>query len=105
MKSIPSFIKGAFRGAVNTSLEEMKRGQSVRNEEATTRGWKLFFLLPRMLLSRPPRGGLIPRKRLEERLAAYSRDWVTLVEMSLELAEKGAVASAREDGGAILAQP
>ena len=50
-----------------------------------------------MLLSRPPRGGLIPRKRLEERLAAFnSGDWVPLVEMSLEQAEKGAVASARK---------
>ena len=97
MKSIPTFMKGAFRGALKVSLEEIKRGRADRNEEATMRGWKLFFLLPRMLLSRPPRGGLIPRKRLEERLAAFnSGDWVALVEMSLELEEKGSVASARK---------
>ena len=49
------------------------------------------MLLPRMLLCRPPRGGLIPRKRLEERLAAFNAgDWVTLIEFSLECAMQGA---------------
>ena len=68
-----------------------------RNAETTTRGWKLFMLLPRMLLCRPPRGGLIPRKRLEERLAAFNAgDWVTLIEFFLECAMQGAVAQSRK---------
>ena len=32
------------------SLEEIKKGQLASNVETTTRGWKLFMLLPRMLL-------------------------------------------------------
>ena len=77
MKSVPGFMKGAFQGALKISLEEIRKGQVARNAETSTRGWKLFVLLPRMLLCRPPRGGLIPRKRLEERLAAFNAgDWV-----------------------------
>ena len=89
MKSVPGFMKGAFRGALKISLEEIiRKGQLASNVETTTRGWKLFMLLPRMLLCRPPRGGLIPRKRLEERLAAFNDgDWVTLIEFSLECAD------------------
>ena len=42
-----------------------------------------------MLLYRPPRG-LIPRRRLEERLAQFNKgEWVTLVESSLEHAMNG----------------
>ena len=70
MKSVPGFMKGAFRGALKISLEEIRKGQVARNAETTTRGWKLFMLLPRMLLCRPPRGGLIPRKRLEEKVGS-----------------------------------
>ena len=97
MKSVPGFMKGAFRGALKISLEEIRKGQVTRNAETTTRGWKLFMLLPRMLLCRPPRGDLIPRKRLEERLAAFNTgDWVTLVEFSLECAVQGVVAQSRK---------
>ena len=97
MESVPGFMKGAFRGAMKISLEEIKKGQLASNVETTTRGWKLFMLLPRMLLCRPPRGGLIPRKRLEERLAAFNvGDWVNLIEFSLECGMQGAVAQSRK---------
>ena len=94
MKSVPGFMKGAFRGAMKISLEEIKKGQLASNVETTTRGWKLFMLLPRMLLCRPPRGGLIPRKRLEERFNAG--DWVNLIEFSLECGMQGVVAQSRK---------
>ena len=91
MKSVPGFMKGAFRGAMKISLEEIKKGQLASNV------WKLFMLLPRMLLCRPPRGGLVPRKRLEERLGAFNvGDWVNLIEFSLECGMQGAVAQSRK---------
>ena len=97
MKSVPGFMKGAFRGAMKISLEEIKKGQLASNVETTTRGWKLFMLLPRMLLCRPPQGGLVPRKRLEERFAAFNAgDWVNLIEFSLECGMQGAVAQSRK---------
>ena len=72
MKSVPNFVKGAFRRVLKISLEEILRVQVAGNEEVTIKGWKLFFLLPRMLLCRLPRRSLIPRKRLEERLATFT---------------------------------
>ena len=33
--------------------------------------WKMFLLLPRVLLLRPPRGGLVPKSRLLERFSLF----------------------------------
>ena len=41
-----------------------------RDERA--RGWKLFLFLPRMLLSRPPRGGLVSQEKLRKRLEMFA---------------------------------
>ena len=50
------------------------------------RAWKLFFLLPRMLLIRPPRGGKISPAKLEERIARFTEGrWIDLVEESAEV--------------------
>ena len=44
------------------------------------RAWKLFLLAPRMLLTRPPRGGEVSRARLVERCAAFARgEWLVLI--------------------------
>ena len=67
MKTIPFFLRGGFRAAVRLSLEEIVSGRDRGDVVQQERGWKLFFLLPRMLLSRPCRGGLVPRKKLETR--------------------------------------
>ena len=48
MKTVPMFMSGAFRAALKVGLEGIRRGQSTGNEEVSTRGWKLFLLLPRM---------------------------------------------------------
>ena len=50
-----------------------------------TRAWKLFLLLPRMLLHKPPRGGLVAQKKLEERFAAFAAGrWAELFRASRE---------------------
>ena len=60
------------------------------------RGWKLFFLVPRMLLSRPPRGGLIPRNMLESRLTAFAAGhWIELIDASGEMCWKAKEAMVR----------
>ena len=58
-----------------------------RNDVAREeRAWKLFFLLPRMLLTRPPRGGKISPRKLEERIARFTEGrWIDLVEESVEV--------------------
>ena len=46
------------------SLQAGVRGQEPRG---------MFFLVPRMLLHRPRRGSLIPRKKLQKRADKFSR--------------------------------
>ena len=80
MKTVPFILRGAFRAAVRTSLEEIMSGWDHRDEVKQERGWKLFFLLPRMLLSRPCRGGLVSRKKLETRFQKFfAGDWLDLM--------------------------
>ena len=64
MHTVPRFLRGPFRRASHVGLEEMSEGHRVNDESRQERGWKLFLLLPRMLLHRPPRGGLISRAKL-----------------------------------------
>ena len=90
MKSIPKFMRGAYRGAMKLSLQEIQRGSVVNNSTVETRGWKLFFLLPRLLLFKPPRGGLVPRGRLQERMSKFaSGEWELLLRVSLESSLQG----------------
>ena len=70
MKSPPKFVQEAYRAAMRIALEETVLGHQAQNEDRQSRGWKLFVLLPRMLLFRPPRRGLIPKQRIFDRFAA-----------------------------------
>ena len=98
MKSVPRFLKGPFRNALRVALEEATADQLCRQE----RGWKLFILLPRMLLHRPPRGGLLSKEKLIQRFNAFSQgQWENLLEASARCDEQTAVSrrrSRRRDG-------
>ena len=70
MQNITTVHQMPLPQRVAQALEEMTvRGDAVRRE----RGWKFFLLLPRLLLFRPARGGLISKKKLEERFADFVR--------------------------------
>ena len=56
MKSVPKFLRGPYRIAMRTALEEICGGHRSQEGVRQERGWKLFFLLARMLLHRPTRG-------------------------------------------------
>ena len=60
MRSVPHFLQGPFRNAMLMALEEACHPEGLRKE----RDWKLFVLLPRLLLHKPPRGGNVPRHKL-----------------------------------------
>ena len=50
MRSVPRFMHGPFRNAMKMVLEEIVASvEDVR----VTRGWKVFLMLPRVLLHRP----------------------------------------------------
>ena len=68
LRTVPQIMKGAFRLAIRTALEQILVGHRSGSEERMTRGWKVFMFFPRMMLFRPRRGGTISRQKLEERV-------------------------------------
>ena len=96
MRSIPKFMRGVFRGAMKVGLLEITKGKAANNVIVESRGWKLFMLLPRLLLSRQPRGGLVPKGRLKERVQKFcAGEWISLLEASLDGALAGQSAQAK----------
>ena len=69
LRSVPRFLHGPFRNVLKIALEECLSPEILRQE----RGWKLLMLVPKMLLHRPPGGGLIPKSRLVQRFEVFSR--------------------------------
>ena len=73
-------LRGAYRSALHIALQEICEGAAQHDETRQTRGWKLLVLLPRMVLFRPPRGGLIPRQRLFDRFVLFNQgSWIQLL--------------------------
>ena len=68
MKSVPHFLRGAYRCAMRIAMEEATQPDLRRSE----RGWKLFMLLPRMFLHRPGRGGNISKTKWTCRFDDFS---------------------------------
>ena len=95
MKSVPRFLRGPYRTAMRVALEEIREGGRRDDVTRQERGWKLFLLLPRMLLHRSPRGGLIPRAKLLDRFEMFIRGrWIDILTASEECCRQ-AVASRR----------
>ena len=96
MRTVPYVMKGAFRLGLRAALEEVLAGFTQRSDVRMARGWKLFMLLPRMMLHRPPRGGGVPRKKLEERVQLFQNgQWSQLLERSLSNDEQAHHVSSR----------
>ena len=72
MKSPPKFLKGAHKSAMRVALREWEVGTEVGDEGGRRRAWKLF-LLPRMLLHKLVRGGLVPKSKMSERFTSFSQ--------------------------------
>ena len=85
MRSPPRFLSGRYRAAMRLALQEIANGVERNDEISQCRGWKLFLLLPRLLLCRPPRGGSIPKQQLVNRFSAFSPgEWDQLLFQSEE---------------------
>ena len=80
MKKVPKFLRGPFRN----ECIEVCFGAIARDEVRQSRGWKLILMLPRVLLHRPPGGGLISKTKLEARFMMFNRGiWTELIRASL----------------------
>ena len=96
MKSVPGFLKGAYRSAMRVAFAEIDQGRSEEDATRSSRGWKLFLLLLRLLLHKPPRDCLVPKKQLQHRFEVLSQgDWVSFLNASMEHATRAAQASSR----------
>ena len=96
MKSVPKFTRGPFMMACRVAFDHHAISLARRDTLGQVRAWKLFLMLPRMLLGRPPRGGQVPKKKLHDRFAAFSRgERAQLVEASLELSHLKAQSATR----------
>ena len=72
MRCVLHIMRGVFASAVRAACEEIVAAHAVVDIPRLERAWKLLLLLPRMLLTKPRRGGFVPRKELEIRLALFS---------------------------------
>ena len=53
MRTVPFFMRGVLRGGFRVAIDEVVAGRESGDRNREERGWKLFFLVPRMLLHRP----------------------------------------------------
>ena len=73
MKSVPRFLQGAYRATMRQALDAVIVGEERSDVMLQIKGWKLFFLIPRVFLFRPSRGGQIPKKLLSARVISSDR--------------------------------
>ena len=77
-------------------LSEADRARDAGDAVAIARVWKLFLLLARLLLHRPPRGGNVPKCQLLQRFSDFAGGrWFHLLEQSRAYATQASVASRR----------
>ena len=80
LKSVPFPMKGGIRMAFRLALEIIDKGYEQRDVAKQERGWKLFFLVPRLLLYKRPGELLIPKEELSRRCAAFAKgQWQELL--------------------------
>ena len=88
MKSPPNFLRGPHRSAMRLALTEVE-GHRVGDEARIARSWKLFLVLPRILLRRPVRGGKIPKEKL---FTDFSRGrWIQMLIASLDCGDQATI--------------
>ena len=89
----PKFLHRTYKAALRQAIDGVKLGWEKNDVDLQVTAWKLFLLVPRTLLSRPCRGGLVPRKTIEDRIALFqSEERDVLVEMSLDSSVEAATA-------------
>ena len=92
VKTVPHFLKGPRRSAMHIAMTDATCDEHVRR----SRGWKLFLLLPRMLLSRKPRGGSISREALQTRFCQFAEgQWEFLIQFARDVSEVASDAMVR----------
>ena len=81
LKTCPHFLTGRLQESFNLALRERFRARLEGNLETETRAWKLFGLIPVMLLHRPSGTGSVGRRALTQRVGDFARGlWTDLIQ-------------------------
>ena len=81
LNSCPHFLRGRFRFSFSFALRERHRAREDGDVLAETRAWKLFGLIPMMLLHRPRGSGSVGRDELCKRADEFARGhWMELIQ-------------------------
>ena len=67
MRTVSVFLKRAFKTAFRVAVEERLLGETNGEFHGGPADMEVVHASARMILFRPPRGGKVPRKQLEER--------------------------------------
>ena len=72
LRSCPRFLRGRLRFSFGVALQERCRAKLAGDIVAETRAWKLFGLIPTLLLRRPRHGGTTGRDELAQRMDDFA---------------------------------
>ena len=73
LKNCPHFLRGRLRFCFFTALRERLRAKMANDRVGEARAWKLFGLVPMMLLHRPKHTGSVGRDELAQRADDFAR--------------------------------
>ena len=71
LRTCPRFLRNRLRECFGLALRERFRGKVVADVEAEVRAWKLFGLIPMMLLHKPKGVGSVSRNELAQRIKIH----------------------------------
>ena len=96
LKSCPHWLRGRFREGLTVALRERHRPKLANDELGQIRAWKLFCLVPKMLLHRPRNTGSVGRDELARRVTEFQQGhWVQLMREANEFQFQSRPASTR----------
>ena len=82
----PAFLRTPFRRAMRFALDQVLVQPSGADSDAGLRAWKLWLVLPRFLLHRPPGQDKVPQTVLRARFdASFGGRWFELLLLLLLL--------------------
>ena len=81
LENVPRAFRGRFRSALLSTLDRIAEAEEEGQPVLLERAWKLWCLLPKMLLRVPQGSGKEGRKELQNRFAMFwAGEWLQLLE-------------------------
>ena len=88
LRSCPHHLRGRLWECLGLALRERFRARFIGDVESETRAWKLFELIPMMLLHKPKGTGSVGRSELARRFDLFARGSQLIHKVQNNLSEK-----------------